>query len=129
HSALKLDDEVKRHMADMDKDNIDGRDKGSEEVMAFLDHKEQEEEQDMHGQEASSPQWQENENGKGGGAAGEDEVKGKSGQKWNEQETSKQPIPYSLDDVLKKLEEDVGYKTSFDIVVREMTFGDKRTAL
>ncbi|MFD0586846.1 spore germination protein [Paenibacillus sp. GCM10027627] len=40
----------------------------------------------------------------------------------------KTPIPSSLDDVLLKLE-DVGYKVSFDIVVREMTFGEKRTAL
>lgn len=38
------------------------------------------------------------------------------------------PIPHKLDDVIAKLEDDVGYKTSFDIVVREMTFGNRRTA-
>ncbi|CAM3967469.1 spore germination protein [Paenibacillus alkaliterrae] len=38
-------------------------------------------------------------------------------------------IPNQLDDVLRRLEHEIGYKTSFDVVVREMTFGDKRTAM
>ncbi|SEN22689.1 spore germination protein [Paenibacillus sp. OV219] len=46
----------------------------------------------------------------------------------NHQEKSVKPIPTKIDDVISKLVEDVGYKTSFDIVVREMTFGNKRTA-
>ncbi|RIX53433.1 spore germination protein [Paenibacillus nanensis] len=45
-----------------------------------------------------------------------------------EKEEVKVAIPSKLDHVLEKLEE-VGYKTSFDVVVREMTFGEKRTAL
>lgn len=48
--------------------------------------------------------------------------------KKSEEEGIQIPIPAELDRVLEKLEE-VGYKTSFDIVVREMTFGEKRTAL
>ncbi|MEK3881509.1 spore germination protein [Paenibacillus sp. PL2-23] len=43
-------------------------------------------------------------------------------------ENVKHQIPFKLDEVLDKLEE-VGYKKSFDIVVREMTFGERRTAL
>lgn len=45
-----------------------------------------------------------------------------------EQQEEVEPIPPSIDQYLKKLE-DAGFHTSFDIVVREMTFGDKRTAL
>ncbi|MCM3627392.1 spore germination protein [Paenibacillus glycanilyticus] len=37
-------------------------------------------------------------------------------------------IPDSLDEVFERLENEVGYKVSFDIVVREMTFGDRRVA-
>ncbi|WP_415639828.1 spore germination protein [Paenibacillus lupini] len=37
-------------------------------------------------------------------------------------------IPDSLDEVYKRLENEVGYKVSFDIVVREMTFGERRVA-
>ncbi|GLX69047.1 spore germination protein [Paenibacillus glycanilyticus] len=37
-------------------------------------------------------------------------------------------IPDSLDEVYKRLENEVGYKVSFDIVVREMTFGNRRVA-
>ncbi|SFS82413.1 spore germination protein [Paenibacillus sp. BC26] len=43
-------------------------------------------------------------------------------------EKPKVPIPLRMEDFLHKLEEDIGFKTSFDIVVREMTFGNKRTA-
>jgi stage V sporulation protein AF len=38
-------------------------------------------------------------------------------------------IPEALDEVLTRLESEIGYKVSFDVVVREMTFGEKRTAL
>ncbi|TCN01691.1 stage V sporulation protein AF [Paenibacillus sp. BK033] len=37
-------------------------------------------------------------------------------------------IPASLDEVFERLENEVGYKVSFDIVVREMTFGERRAA-
>ncbi|WP_336786824.1 spore germination protein [Paenibacillus sp. MMO-177] len=37
-------------------------------------------------------------------------------------------IPGSLDEILKRLENEVGFKVSFDIVVREMTFGERRVA-
>ncbi|MBD2869599.1 spore germination protein [Paenibacillus arenilitoris] len=40
-----------------------------------------------------------------------------------------EPIPDRLDDVLVRLENEIGYKTSFDVVVREMTFGERRTAM
>ncbi|MFC5650876.1 spore germination protein [Paenibacillus solisilvae] len=39
------------------------------------------------------------------------------------------PIPEEIDQFTQKLEEEIGFKKSFDVVVREMTFGDKRTAL
>lgn len=39
------------------------------------------------------------------------------------------PIPSSIDDILLRLENEIGYKTSFDVVVREMTFGEHRTAM
>lgn len=39
------------------------------------------------------------------------------------------PIPSDLDEVLIRLENEIGYKVSFDVVVREMTFGEKRTAM
>ncbi|WP_168119206.1 spore germination protein [Paenibacillus sp. HB172176] len=38
-------------------------------------------------------------------------------------------IPSRLDEVLHRLETELGYKTSFDLVVREMTFGEKKTAM
>lgn len=38
-------------------------------------------------------------------------------------------IPRRLDDVLTRLENEIGYKTSFDVVVREMTFGEHRTVM
>lgn len=38
-------------------------------------------------------------------------------------------IPDSMEGFLQKLEQEVGFKTSFDVVVRQMTFGNKRTAL
>ncbi|MBB3109224.1 stage V sporulation protein AF [Paenibacillus phyllosphaerae] len=39
------------------------------------------------------------------------------------------PIPEHIDDYIDLLEQEVGYKKSFDVVVREMTFADKKTAL
>ncbi|OBZ08069.1 MULTISPECIES: spore germination protein [Bacillales] len=44
-------------------------------------------------------------------------------------EEDKSPIPDDLDEVLSRLEHEIGYKTSFDVVVREMTFGEKKTAM
>lgn len=46
----------------------------------------------------------------------------------SDEKEQKKSIPSDLEDVLKKLEE-MGYKTSFDVVVREMTFGKTKTAL
>ncbi len=118
-------------MANMDNEKFDGQDKGSEEVMAFLS--------DDKGEAAAghSRQQEEGEEDRqaGGGPESHDEISDNGevtsagGRKWNEQETSNQPIPEHLDDVLEKLKTDVGYGTSFDIVVREMTFGERRTAL
>lgn len=38
-------------------------------------------------------------------------------------------IPDDLEEVFERLRNEIGYETSFDVVVREMTFGDRRTAL
>lgn len=66
------------------------------------------------------PEWI----GTGGGESLEEDESG------SERKTERKiEIPSDLDDVLEKLKEDVGYGTSFDIVVREMTFGRRRTAL
>ncbi|MUT65540.1 spore germination protein [Paenibacillus sp. NEAU-GSW1] len=43
--------------------------------------------------------------------------------------TANTGIPSNLDDVLERLRNEVGFGTSFDVVVREMTFGDRRTAM
>jgi len=40
-----------------------------------------------------------------------------------------EPIPESLDQILVKLENDIGYKTSFDVSVREMTIGTRDIAV
>lgn len=40
-----------------------------------------------------------------------------------------EPIPKNIDEVLHSLEDDLGYKTSFDVSVREMTIGQTRIAL
>ncbi|WP_261800549.1 spore germination protein [Paenibacillus sp. PAMC21692] len=115
----------------MDNEKFDGQDKGSEEVMAFLS--------DDKGEDAAVRSRQQDEGEEDRQAGGDHgshdetseqgEVTSAGGRKWNEQETSNQPIPEHLDDVLEKLKTDVGYGTSFDIVVREMTFGERRTAL
>lgn len=39
------------------------------------------------------------------------------------------PIPDSLEEVLTRLEREIGYNTSCDVVVREMTFGERKTAM
>lgn len=39
-----------------------------------------------------------------------------------------QPIPDDLDKVLERLKKEIGLGVSFDLVVREMTIGDRRTA-
>jgi stage V sporulation protein AF len=62
-------------------------------------------------------------NGRGGNAKEASEGKGEDAEK------QARPIPSKLDEVLKRLEDEVGFKTSFDIVVREMTFGERKTAL
>jgi stage V sporulation protein AF len=42
---------------------------------------------------------------------------------------NKQPIPASLDELKPLLEREAGLNASFDVVLREMTFGGRRTAL
>jgi len=54
--------------------------------------------------------------------------KSQSSDPHGDQQEQFEPIPSDIDGYLKKLE-DAGFHTSFDIVVREMTLGDKRTAL
>ncbi|GFN30585.1 spore germination protein [Paenibacillus xylaniclasticus] len=44
-------------------------------------------------------------------------------------EQHKEPIPNRVEQFLKKLEIEAGYKTSFDITIREMTFGETRTVM
>jgi stage V sporulation protein AF len=51
---------------------------------------------------------------------------GRRGQSESEQ---KQPMPASLDELKPMLEQEAGLNTSFDVVLREMTFGGRRTAL
>lgn len=54
----------------------------------------------------------------------------KQGQQENQMQTApKEPIPTSLDEILQRLETDIGYKTSFDIAVREMKIGHTRIAM
>lgn len=45
------------------------------------------------------------------------------------EEGNSEGIPADLDEVIERLKSEVGYETSFDVVVREMTFGERRTAL
>jgi len=55
---------------------------------------------------------------------------GESGEIKKQMQTShKEPVPSSLDEILKRLEDEIGYKTSFDISVREMTIGKTRIAM
>ena len=42
---------------------------------------------------------------------------------------NKQPIPENLDELKPLLEREAGLKANFDVVLREMTFGGRRTAL
>ncbi|QYR19962.1 spore germination protein [Paenibacillus sp. sptzw28] len=52
-----------------------------------------------------------------------------SGNGAEESKPEREPIPEHIEQFIEKLETEVGYKKSFDVVVREMTFGEKRTAL
>ena len=45
------------------------------------------------------------------------------------EESKPAPIPDTLEGFKDRLEEEIGYKTSFDIVLREMTFGERHVAL
>ncbi|RAP76897.1 spore germination protein [Paenibacillus montanisoli] len=45
-----------------------------------------------------------------------------------ENEKPKVPIPLQMEAYLQKLEEELGYKKSFDVVVREMTYANKRVS-
>jgi len=66
----------------------------------------------------------------GAGADGNNRRQEKSsGDKPEEERKHKEPIPQRIESFLEKLEKEAGYKTSFDVVVREMTFGEKRTVL
>jgi len=62
--------------------------------------------------------------GRPGHARAQDQ--GRRGQSGSEQ---KQPIPASLDELKPMLEQEAGLNASFDVVLREMTFGGRRTAL
>jgi len=50
-------------------------------------------------------------------------------QRGQSQPAEKQPIPASIDELKPLLEREAGLNTSFDVVLREMTFGGRRTAL
>nr|WP_245850819.1 spore germination protein [Paenibacillus herberti] len=39
-----------------------------------------------------------------------------------------EPIPDKIEVFVERLKDEVGYKTSFDVIVRQMTFGGKKTA-
>ncbi|MFC4777506.1 spore germination protein [Paenibacillus sp. GCM10023252] len=80
------------------------------------------------GQSQEEPSTKGEEEGNGANASGKSSASSNSS-KLDEPSKEEHVIPDKLDDVLLKLETDVGYHTSFDIVVREMTFGDRRTAL
>ena len=45
------------------------------------------------------------------------------------QTAEKEPIPKALDEILLRLETELGYKKSFDVAVREMTIGKTRIAM
>ncbi|GGF87463.1 spore germination protein [Paenibacillus abyssi] len=46
-----------------------------------------------------------------------------------QQASDAEPVPKRLEDFRRKLKEKVGLGSSFDVVAREMTFGNRRTAL
>ncbi|SFE92344.1 stage V sporulation protein AF [Paenibacillus algorifonticola] len=54
--------------------------------------------------------------------------RGKSSGKEQGQDGREERIPSDLDDVLERLKNELGYGSSFDVVVREMTFGERRVA-
>ncbi|WP_341278212.1 spore germination protein [Paenibacillus sp. FSL H8-0537] len=55
--------------------------------------------------------------------------RGKSQGKEQGQDGREERIPSDLDDVLERLKNELGYGSSFDVVVREMIFGERRVAL
>ncbi|MGM0880526.1 MAG: spore germination protein [Bacillota bacterium] len=56
-------------------------------------------------------------------------MKIKTGSSGSSIKQEEEAVPKDLDAVLNRLEHEIGYKTSFDVVVREMTFGERRTAM
>lgn len=79
--------------------------------------------------------------GKGSEAPGDNEPNGGPGSaspggergegQGKREKTSEKPpraIPSRMEEILDLLKDEVGYKTSFDVVVREMTLGNTRTA-
>ncbi|RCW51168.1 spore germination protein [Paenibacillus prosopidis] len=56
-------------------------------------------------------------------------LKIKTGRSESSSKQEEEAVPKDLDAVLNRLEHEIGYKTSFDVVVREMTFGERRTAM
>jgi len=62
-------------------------------------------------------------------SSGQDEHGLKSNQKEQIQTAPKEPIPKALDEILLRLETELGYKKSFDVAVREMTIGKTRIAM
>ncbi|MFD2506871.1 hypothetical protein ACFSS9_20380 [Paenibacillus septentrionalis] len=70
-----------------------------------------------------SPQQNEHQSPGGEGGQLKDE------QKDQIQTAPLEPIPTSLDEVLVRLETELGYKKSFDVAVREMTIGRTKIAM
>jgi stage V sporulation protein AF len=70
---------------------------------------------------------QSSDNGFFAGSQKKPQIGGSGSEKAGKKEMT--PIPDELDAVLARLENEIGYKTSFDVVVREMTFGERRTAM
>ncbi|MGG4142913.1 spore germination protein [Paenibacillus algorifonticola] len=59
---------------------------------------------------------------------GQGKQQGKEQDKGKGQSGRDERIPSDLDDVLERLKNELGYGTSFDVVVREMIFGERRVA-
>lgn len=60
---------------------------------------------------------------------GEDESHHLSHMKRQKQTAPVEPIPSKIEDILIRLEAEIGYKKSFDVSVREMTIGNTRIAM
>ncbi|WP_337101727.1 spore germination protein [Paenibacillus sp. YIM B09110] len=84
---------------------------------------------------ASMPDEQKQEESHQAGESDEQSVNSQMGNRIHEvsagsnDKKKENPIPRKLDDILSRLENEIGYKTSFDVVVREMTFGERKTAI